>query len=167
MRPRIGPLALLAVALAVAGCAGVAPAGDAPTADATTATESPRPATPPPAGSVDLPDGPKDPPERPSRLTASTVREYVRTYEYRYAYNSLWVNEHTEVTLDCRVDDVTERSWGYEAVVTCTGYSNTRVPENSTATPGPHADWFTQSYRYLVSENATHRRDAAERDPAS
>ncbi|MFB6157148.1 MAG: hypothetical protein ABEJ34_04840 [Haloferacaceae archaeon] len=161
MRSRTGPLALLVVALAVAGCAGAAPAGDAPTADAATTT------APPPSGSVDLPAGPKAPPERPPTLNASAVREYVRTYEYRYAYNSLWVNEHTEVTLDCRVDEVAERSWGYEAVVTCTGHSNTRVPEHSTATPGPHADWFTQSYRYLVSGNATDRRDAADRDAAS
>jgi hypothetical protein len=93
------------------------------------------------------------------------VREYVRAHEYRYAYNSLWINEYTEVTLDCRVDDVTRRSWGYEAVVTCTGYSNTDVPEDATATPGPHADWFTQSFRYRVSEGATERVRVETRDP--
>ena len=122
----------------------------------------------PPAGSVDFPDGPKDRPDRPSTLNASTVREYVRTYEYRYAYNSLWIDEYTDVTLDCRVDDVTRRSWGYEAVVTCTGYSNTRIPESATPptpTPGPHADWFTQTYRYRVSEDTIRRYDAENRDP--
>ncbi|WP_049936351.1 hypothetical protein [Haloplanus natans] len=70
------------------------------------------------------------------------------------------------MTLDCRVDDVTRREWGYEAVVTCTGHSNTEVPENTTATSAPHADWFTQSFRYRVGQNAT-KRDAAEtRDAA-
>lgn len=170
MRSRFGLLVLLALVLTTAGCAGVTPTRNgAPTTTATATGGSPSAttATPLPPGDVDFPDGPKDPPERPPTLNASAVREYVRTYEHRYAYNSLWVNEHTDVTLDCRVDDVTERPWGYEAVVTCTGHSNTRVPANATATPGPHADWFTQSYRYLVSEDATHRRDADDRDPVS
>lgn len=69
------------------------------------------------------------------------------------------------MTLDCRVDDVDERSWGYEVVVTCTGHSNTRPPENATATPGPHFDYFTQSYRYRVSEKATQRSEAENREP--
>lgn len=146
-------VALLAVSLATAGCVG-------------TQTGTPT-ATPLPPGSVDLPDGPKEPPERPATLNESSVRGYVSTYEYRYAYNSLWINEHTDVTLDCRVDSVTDRSWGYEAVVTCTGYSNTDVPENSTASPGPHADWFTQSYRYRVSRDATRRHQVENRDPVS
>lgn len=146
-------IVLLALALATAGCVG-------------TQTGMPT-ATPLPPGSVDFPDGPKEPPERPATLNASSVREYVGAYEYRVAYNSLWINEHTDVTLDCRVDSATERPWGYEAVVTCTGYSNTDVPENSTASPGPHADWFTQSFRYRVSEDATHRDQVDPRDPVS
>jgi hypothetical protein len=150
---RLGLAALLAVALASAGCVGTAPG--TPTA------------TPLPPGSVDLPDGPKDRPERPSALNESSVREYVGAYEYRYAYNSLWINEHTDVTLDCRVDDVSERPWGYEAVVTCTGHSDTTGPANSTATPGPHADWFTQSFRYRVSDDATHRRGVEPRTTVS
>lgn len=68
-----------------------------------------------------------------------------------------WINEYTEVTLDCRVDSVTEQPWGCEAVVTCTGHSSTSVPENATARPGPHYDRFTQSFRYRVSSSATHR----------
>lgn len=151
--PSAASIALVAIALATAGCVG-------------TPTGTPT-ATPLPPGSVDFPDGPKEPPERPPTLNASSVTAYVSAYEYRYAYNSLWINEHTDVTLDCRVDSSMERSWGYEAVVTCTGYSNTNVPENSTATPGPHADWFTQSFRYLVSEDATHRRQVENRDPVS
>lgn len=35
------------------------------------------------------------------------------------------------------------------------------------ATAAPHADWFTQSFRYRVSENATHRDKVEARDPVS
>jgi len=146
-------VALLALALATAGCVG-------------TETGTPT-ATPLPQGSVDLPDGPKEPPERPAVPNESSVREYVRAFEYRAAYNSLWINEYTDVTLACRVDSVSERPWGYEAVVTCTGHSDTNVPENATVTPGPRADWFTQSYRYRVDETATHRDQVDPRDPVS
>jgi hypothetical protein len=151
---------MLALALVTAGCAGAPADRSAPTE---TPTMTPT-ATPAQSGAIDLPDGPKERPNRPSTLNASSVREYVRTYEYRYAYNSLWVNEYTDVSLDCRVDDVRRRDGGYEAVVTCTGYSNTDVPANSTHTPGPHADWFTQSFRYYVSEDTTLRLDAENRN---
>lgn len=144
---------LVLFALAATGCLGTGPLPSTP--------------TPLPPGGVDLPDGPMEPPELPAELNTSSVREYVRTYEYRVAYNSLWINEHTDVRLACRVDDVSERPWGYEAVVTCSGSSNTDVPENTTETPGPHADWFTQSYRYRVSEEATHREQIEARDPVS
>lgn len=152
-RHRATVVALLVLALPTTGCVG------SPTGTST--------ATPLPPGSIDFPEGPKEPPERPATLNQSTVREYVRTYEYRVAFNSLWINEHTDVTLACRVDNVTERHWGYEAIVTCTGHSNTHVPENSTATPGPHADWFTQSFQYRVSDNTTRRRQVDPRDPVS
>jgi hypothetical protein len=139
-----------------------------------TATETPATAgtgtptvTPLPGGSVDVPDGPMEPPGRPAVLNDSAVGEYVRAVEYSVAYNSLWLNEYTDVTLACRVDAVSERPWGYEAVVTCTGYSDTDVPENATATPGPHADWFTQSFRYRVGEDATHRGGVDPREPVS
>lgn len=164
MRLRLALPVVLSLALVTAGCAGTPTDGST----ATTTDESTPTTVQPPSGDVDFPDGPKDPPARPSTLNESSVREYVRTYEYRYAYNSLWINEYTDVTLDCRVDNVGQRAWGYEAVVTCTGYSNTDIPENATTptpTPGPHADWFTQTYRYLVSEEATNRREAANRDP--
>ena len=95
------------------------------------------------------------------------MRAYVGAYEYRVAYDSLWTNEYTDVTLACRVDDVAERPWGYEAVVTCTGHSETNVPANSTAKPAPHADWFTRSFRYRVSEDATHRDEVDPREPVS
>lgn len=152
-RPRTAAVALLVLALAATGCVG-------------TQVGTPT-ATPLPPGSVDFPDGPKEAPERPAALNLASVTEYVRAYEYRVAYNSLWTNEYTDVTLACRVDDVSEQRWGYEAVVTCTGHSYTNVPENATATPGPHADWFTRSFRYRISEDATHRHEVDPREPVS
>jgi hypothetical protein len=174
-RSRTAAVALLSFVLITAGCIGPqtgSPTSTAPTDTPTATPQTTTPtATPLPSGSVDFPDGPKELPARPEVLNASSVREYVRTVEYRVAYNSLWINEYTDVTLACRVDTVSEQPWGYEAVVTCTGYSNTDVPENvtenGTATPGPHADWFTQSFRYRVSETATHRRRVDARDPVS
>lgn len=166
MRPRTALPALLSIALLSAGCLGGLVGSPTPTATPTATPTTPT-ATPLPAGSVEFPDGPKEPPDRPATLNASTVREYVYAYEYRYVYNSLWINEYTDVSLDCRIDTVTDQPWGYAVVVTCTGYSNTEPPENATATPGPHADWFTQTYRYLVSDEHTHRRDAERRDPVS
>jgi len=77
------------------------------------------------------------------------------------------MGKYSEVTLACRVDSVSQKEWGYEALVTCTGSSTTDPPENTTATEGPHADWFTQSFRYRVSETATHRLQADNRDPVS
>lgn len=132
-RPRTAAVVLLPLALTTAGCVGTEMG--APTS------------TPLPSGSVVFPDGPKEPPDRPAALNPSSVREYVKTFEYRVAYNSLWINKYTDVTFACRIDNVSEQAWGYEAIVTCTGHSDTNVPENATATPGPHADWFTQSFR--------------------
>ena len=163
MRLRVPALLVLALALGLAGCTGPQ---DAATTPSPTPTATPAP-TPLPPGDVDYPDGPMERPERPDQLTASAVGEYVESFEYGYAYNSLWLSEHSSVTLACRLDNVTERPWGYAAVVTCTGYSNTTPPANATETAGPHADWFTQSFRYRVSENATHREQVKNRDPVS
>jgi hypothetical protein len=159
-RRRTVAAVLVTLALTTAGCVGTEGAS-------VSATETGTTSTPPPQGSVEFPDGPKDPPERPARLNESSVRAYVSAVEYRIAYNSLWVSEHTEVSLSCRVDGVAEEPWGYEAVVTCTGYSNTDGPENATATPGPHADWFTQSFQYRVSADTTRRQRVDSRDPVS
>lgn len=158
-RPRTTAIVLLTLALATVGCIST-PVGRP------TSTVTPT-ATPLPQGSVGVPDGPKESPEHPVTVNESAVRRYVKTFEYRIVYNSLWVNEHTDVTLACRVDNVSKRSWGYEAVVTCTGYSNTDVPQNGTATAGSHADWFTQSFQYRVSGNATHRHRVDPREPVS
>jgi hypothetical protein len=159
MRHRNAVAAVLVLLVTTAGCVG-SPNGaspessdtttdpseppdttTAPPASSDTPTEPSKPsdtptAPPAPSGTIDVSDGPKEPPERPPTLNESSVREYVRSYEYRIAYNSLWVNENTTVTLDCRVDDVTERPWGAQAVVTCTGSSKTN---------GLNADWFTQT----------------------
>jgi hypothetical protein len=150
MRRRSAVAALIALVLTTAGCIGTAPGSP-------TAPESPT-ALPAPSGSIDFSEGPKDSPERPPTLNDSSVHEYVGSYEHRYAYNSLWVNENSTVTLACRVDTVTEQPWGYEGVVTCTG---------SSETDGLNGDWFTQSYRYRVSETALNRTQIEPRDPVS
>lgn len=149
------------------------PPGDADTtpdgspAGSPTDTPVTGPATPLPNETVSLPEGPKVAPDRPAALTAETVRRYARTFEYRYVYNSLWYNEYSDVTADCEVDTVERVDVGWKAVVTCTAYSNTGGPTDGTASPTElHADWFTQSFTYLLDENSTVRREAtdAERD---
>lgn len=144
--------AALLTVVALSGCLGGVPADST---DSPTAT-----ATPFPSGSTTLPDGPKTAPERPDTLTESAVREYVRTYEYRYAYNALWYSEHSDVNLECSVDAVHERASGYAATVSCTGYSNTGGDTEGTQTATElHADWFTQTYTYLVDGDTTRRLD--------
>lgn len=173
MRHRCAVAAVLALLIATAGCGGAPSAtpttateptrtpttASEPTRTPTTTTEPTETPTPsPPSGSIDFPEGPKERPERPPTLNESSVRGYVGNYEYRIAYNSLWLNESSTVTLACRVDSVTERPWGYAAVVTCTG---------SSETDGLNGDWFTQSYRYRVSETALDRTQIEPRDPVS
>ena len=164
MRHRCAVAAVLALFVTTAGCVGIGPGAstERPKSSESSPTPSERTDTsttpPAPSGSIDFPEGPKEAPERPAALNGSSVREYVRSYEYRIAYNSLWVNENTTVTLACRVNDVTERSWGYGAVVTCTGSSETN---------GLNGDWFTQTYRYRVGEDALDRTQLEPREPVS
>lgn len=149
------------------------PPGDADTtpdgspAGSPTHTPVAGPATPLPNETVSLPEGPKVAPERPAELTAETVRRYAHTFEYRYVYNALWYDEYSDVTADCEVDTVERVDVGWQAIVTCTAYSNTGGPTDGTASPTElHADWFTQSFTYLIDENSTVRREGtdAERD---
>lgn len=147
-------LTALVGAVLLAGCVG----GLGPS----TGGESPANATDTPDDelpdlTLTLPDGPKERPERPAELNRSTVRDYVLDFEYRYAYNSLWYSEHTEVNLDCSVDSVTEHRQGYNVTVSCTGYSNTGgATEDGTATV-LHADYFTQAFVYYVDADSTLR----------
>jgi hypothetical protein len=152
----------LVALLVTAGCLGGPLGAGSPTP---TASPSPTPTATPvtdlPDGSVEFPDGPKERPDRPATLNESSVRAYVHAFEYRYAYNSLWVNERSEVSLDCGVDAVNETAYGYEALVTCSGYSepDDSYTGNGTDTPTsvPHGDWFTQTYRYRVDGDTTLR----------
>jgi hypothetical protein len=109
---------------------------------------------------VDFPDGPKAQPPIPDRLSRESVREFVHTHEYRFAYNQLWYGSGTDVTLSCEVGTVEDVGVGYRAVVTCRGSSTVRgTVENSTKTRTPiHADWFDQTYVYLVDEETVIRR---------
>lgn len=151
---------VLGFVVLTAGCFGApSPGSPAPSEAATTA--------PSPTGTVEFRDGPKERPNRPATLNESSVREFVSEYQYRHVYNGLWQGEYTEMSLDCRVDTVTERSWGYDVVVTCTGSSTTDPPAGSTATEGPISDYFTQSYRYSVSADALTRESVENRDPVS
>lgn len=158
MPARTAATLVLCLLVPAAGCLG-APSPESQTPSATT--------VPAPTGTVEFFEGPKDPPDRPATLNESSVREFVYEYEYRNVYNGLWQGEHTVMTLACRVDNVTERSWGYDVVVTCTGSSTTEPPAGSTATEGPIADYFTQSYRYSVGDDALARESVENRDPVS
>ncbi|MFB6143151.1 MAG: hypothetical protein ABEJ30_07395 [Halorientalis sp.] len=143
MRRWLWPFALVAL-LVTAGCVG-AP-GDAAPGTSPTPETSPTPdGTPTPSGdstpgqddpdaepplngsTVEWPAGPKDRPAIPASLTEPSVRAFVGTFEYRYVYNNLYVDEGTNVSLDCSVQSVTSQAEGYTAVVECTGYSNTRT----------------------------------------
>lgn len=155
-------IAVFALAVLAAGCVQ-GPAGSptaTPTATPSETVESPTEIatdvqTPPPNRTVEFPGGPKERPERPETLTEESVGAFAKTHEYRYVYNRLWYSEHTEVTLDCTLEGVTERDGWYEATVSCTGYSNTGGETNGTETVAPHhADWFTQTYVYSVKEHS-------------
>ena len=107
-----------------------------------------------PEGSVEFPDGPKSRPERPGDLTAETVREYVKTFEYRWVFNKLYHGESTEVHEECGVDSVTEYGEGFRVVVWCSAYANYES-DGSTV----HADYFTQYATYFVGPDNTVRQE--------
>jgi hypothetical protein len=148
--------ALVAAALLLtAGCIGGSLDGTGTPTDGTQTVSGPLP-----GAEADVGDGPKGRPDRPTTLNESSVTDYVRTFEYRLAYNALHYGPDSEVSLDCTVESVAERPYGYTAVVTCTGYSNTGgTAANETATV-VHADWGSRTFRYRVSQNATTRTRA-------
>ncbi|MFC7096655.1 hypothetical protein [Halobaculum marinum] len=162
------PRALLACSLAlalVAGCLG-SPGTSSPSATTSPSADS----TSLPGDPVVWPDGPKERPPAPATLNESSVGEYAETHEYRYVYNSLWFDPSTEVTLECDLDGVDRDRGAWRATVTCTGYSNSdgRTDNGTiTGTPGPHADYFTQTWVYWIDrsddgDTVVHRVDAAE-----
>ncbi|MDS0257960.1 hypothetical protein NDI56_00900 [Haloarcula sp. S1CR25-12] len=154
MPSRIAIATVLGLVVLTAGCIGTP---ETATSQPSATPSSAPTATPPGGGSIDFPDGPKAVPDRPATLSESTVSDFVYDYEYNYVYNKLWQGEHTEMDLECRVDSVTELSRGYEAVVTCDGGSTTELPAGATGTEGPIMDYFTQSFRYRVTDTATAR----------
>lgn len=144
--------ALLVVGLlTTAGCIG-GPVAGTPTASPTL-DQAPHPNT-----TASIGDGPRERPARPATLNESTVEDYVHAFEYRYAYNSLWMSEHTEVSLACDVESTTTEQNGYDVTVTCTGSSTTggEVEGNRAATT-VHADWGTREVRYHADGNSTVR----------
>lgn len=159
-------LALLAGCLDRADGPGNTPT-ESPTAtgsptDSPSPTASPTPSqyTPLPDRMVEWPDGPKERPAIPDELTESSVRSFAKTHEFRYVYNSLWYSKHSEVDVTCERPEVERIDVGWRAVVTCSGYSTTQgTPDEdgNTATP-MHADWFTQTWAYLIDENSIIRQ---------
>lgn len=110
-----------------------------------------------PGAPVKFPEGPNEPPEKPDTLNRSSVRDYVQTYEYRYLYNKLWQGEYTDASIEVIIGGVSKRPYGFVVLVQSGGHSNVRPPENSTATPGPHADQPPSVYRYRVGAVKTVR----------
>jgi hypothetical protein len=108
--------------------------------------------TPHPEESNEFPDGPKSRPERPVELTAETVREFVRTFEYRWVYNTLYGDETTSVHAECGVESVTEYDLGFRVVAWCSAWADSE--QNGTTI---HADYFTQYATYLVSDDGVTR----------
>jgi len=160
--------AALAAVLAVAGCVG-GPAGTAsPRTDSE--TDSPPSSTTTTDSDVahddtevEWPDGPKERPDRPDEWTEATAGEFVKTHEYRYAYNSLWYGDSSDVSLECEIHGTTPAGDGYEVRVSCTGYSNTRTVVDEGGTPAEmHADWFTQTFTYYVDDDSIVRHRVAE-----
>ncbi|MFC7137449.1 hypothetical protein [Halobaculum litoreum] len=150
MRPRAPlPACCIALLLVASGCLGAPGAPSAP------ADGSPAAATALPGDPVAWPDGPKERPALPATLNESAVGSYALTHEYRYVYNSLWFDPSTEVTLECDLDGVARERGAWRATVTCTGYSNSDGHTDNgtiTATPAPHADYFTQTWVYWVGD---------------
>jgi len=162
-------IAVLVAALAVAGCVGAPAESGSPTSD-TDADDTPDPTTsdtatvePRSDTEVEWPEGPKERPDRPAAWSESTAREFVKTHEYRYAYNGLWYGPKTDVTLECEIDDADPVADGYEVTVSCTGYSNTQTVVEEGGTPVEmHADYFTQTYTYYVDDDSIVRQRAGE-----
>lgn len=158
-------VALLVTSGCVATPGGPATGDGSPAATSAGATTGTAASTPLPGTSIDWPDGPKEPPERPSTLNESSVGSFARTYEYRFVYNSLWYDETSEVSAECELDAVERRGDAWRAVVTCTAYSNTggeSTADGTATSTVVHADWFTQTYVYWIDEESVHRDRAEE-----
>jgi hypothetical protein len=162
-------LATLAVVgtLVLAGCTGLAPSGDAtdpttPVRATGTPTGSDYTPTPYPDTTTELPDGPMEVPDRPAELNRTSAASYVRTFEYRYAYNALWYGDASDVHVECETESVEAARDGYRVTVECYGYSNTGGSAAGTATATEiHADWGDRAFTYYVDGDTTRRLDGS------
>ncbi|MDS0299932.1 hypothetical protein NDI76_14375 [Halogeometricum sp. S1BR25-6] len=165
----VAGLAVLVGCLGGSGAFGTeAPTAERPSDSAETTGEAAtaQTYTPLPARSTPFPDGPKSPPERPAALTEESLREFLTTYERRWVYNAMYPgpNRSYEAHVsNCEVRWLDERDAAHVAVVACTAYAEyeTRPGGEGNATGTPvrvHADWFTQSFTYLVDEDSVIRR---------
>jgi hypothetical protein len=160
----------VAALLLFAGCLGGAePSTDASGTDATdaaspseTTAASAAAYTPFPDRSTPFPEGPTSPPDRPATLSEESLRSYLTTYERRWVYNAMYPgpNKRYEAHIsDCEVRWLDERDVGSVAVVACTAHAEYETMPAENGTPvRVHADWFTQSFTYLVDEDAVVRR---------
>jgi hypothetical protein len=152
MPSRLSPL-MLALLLCLAGCSG------APGIQPADSPQGPNEAATSTAEPVAFPDGPKSQPDRPDELTEESVREYVRTLQYRISYNSLWDSDVEEVNLKCWVEGVENDGEAFTAEVSCSG-SYTEYHGESETQEAIY-DLASLRYRYFVSSNST-RRTAVE-----
>ncbi|ESS05952.1 MAG: hypothetical protein A07HB70_01495 [uncultured archaeon A07HB70] len=142
---------LAALAAGLAGCAAGPTPTDPPDTPAGSPESSPTPSP------VAFPDGPKAEPARPDPLTRESVREYVRTHEHRYAYNTLYQGPAWDVSVGAEVLAVTEAADGFRVrVESYGGASRGGGTASPTGTPVA-ADWGRREFVYVVTPEATRR----------
>jgi hypothetical protein len=163
--------------IALAGCPGPGGEGDdrssTSVGSGTNATPSSvsTPGTPPdtttqtpfPGGEIDFPEGPKSAPSLPSSLDRERVTAFVRTYERRFVYNTLWIDEHSGVRVSCSVDGATRSGPGWRVLVSCRGsaHHGSLMDRNGTVTETQITrDYVVRYFVYFVDEDSVYRREA-------
>lgn len=145
------------------------PALAPPDAETPAPGECDAPSPPQPSTGDGLPDA-RSYPERPARIEVAPVKTFVEEFEAAYLYNRRLAEVAAEDNcleyLDTFVTESTVRrvEGGVVAeVVTRGSYTGMPCPGTTgtdTATPLPHADFFSQSARYYVTDRFTVRNGA-------
>lgn len=160
---------LAALVTGFAGCSAGPDSREAPTDGSPNGNRTPDTAAESPTGSPDaaptpslvtFPDGPKAEPTRPDPLTRASVREYVRTYECRYAYNELYEGPRWTVDLTVDVQAVEETTDGYRVRVRSAGSAERGVGTTTPTDTPVHADWGSREFVYVVTPDETQRGPA-------
>ncbi|WP_435145821.1 hypothetical protein [Halobaculum sp. P14] len=170
MRHRALHAVLFAALVVSAGCLGTSGGTPTPTASPTTPPGSPSesptagPLTPLPDSTPAFPDGPKERPAIPDDLSTATAASFAKTHERRWVYNTLYGGPSSDVSIECSVDSAARVSVGYRVVVSCTASATTGgepLPNSTATSTVVHADWFTQTFVYLVDEDSVVRQRPA------